>query len=446
MPTSKKNTVVAILYVAAALFHIHAQNAAYTGGDPVTAANTIHWANEEIYSTLTLDVTAAGIVLPDGRESVYQIMRRHLPECTAPAVFSIPIDSSTTLGEAISGGDVSLSEIHRIIDAGKRTTPWFSLDLKTATMTNTLSLSKLRGVFVKHHAVYDPKKPLDSVPTRTYSGIIIDARGRLPVHGEFTSEKLKPAMFPKIRSAQMKLVYERNMVRPEIAADTGIVSYATSLEQENCVAGAGHDPLYIKAIGVYGISRTDPVISERDYLRIFCDDGNLDLLKEGKVVVLCDEDAITTSEFPQPPDDGFYFARREIERRLDRDGIEGVQIAERENGVTLTIYGIRFVADSAEILPEEQARIYEIARALASTDPKTRFIIEGHTASVGRPAGELQLSIERAQAIAAWLVTAGIDNSRIETEGYGGTRPVAPNDTEENRAQNRRVEITAVFE
>lgn len=438
-----KKTVAVILYIATAILAINARD---NNIPLVSAVNVVNWEAEEIESTITLDVESAGIILPDGRKSVYQIMRRKLPEMISPVIFSIPVDSSTTLGEAVNSGEISLSEIHKIIDAGKRTSPWFSQDLKTSTMANTISLSKLREIFVKHQTAYTPKKPLDSIPTRTYSGIIIDARGKLPVHGEFTEEKLTPSMFPKVRTTQMKTVYERNMVYPETASNTGIVSYAVSPEHENCINGAGNDPLYIKAVGIYGISRTDPVISERDYLRIFCDNGNLDLLKRGRVVILCDEDVIKTSGVPQVKNENYYFVRREIERFLEEKGVEGVEVAGNKNGVTLTIYGIRFVADSAEILPEEQDRIYEIARALASTDEGTRFIIEGHTASVGRPAGELQLSIERADAIAGRLITAGIDSSRIETAGYGGTRPIAPNNNEENMARNRRVEITAIFD
>lgn len=442
MTKTIKNAAAVILYIAAVIFSAKAQN----NGEIISAENVINWGKEEIYSTVTLDVESSGIILPDGRESVYQIMRRKLPELISPVIFSIHVDSSKTLGEAVSSGEVSLSEIHKIIDDGKRTTPWFSQDLKTSTMVNTMSLSKLREIFVKHRTAYNPKKPLDSIPTRTYSGIIIDARGKLPVHGEFTEEKLVPAMFPKIRTTQMKTVYERNMVYPETAAKTGIVSYALTPAQNNCISTAGDDPLYIKAAGVYGISRTDPVISERDYLRIFCDAGNLELLRQGRVVILCDEDVIETSGVPKIENENYYFVRRDIERFLEDHGVEGVGVAENKNGITLTIYGIRFIADSAEILPEEYDRIHEIAAALASTEEGTRFIIEGHTASVGRPRGELQLSFERAEAIAGRLIAAGIDGSRIETTGYGGTRPVAPNDTEENKARNRRVEITAVFD
>ena len=125
--------------------------------------------------------------------------------------------------------------------------------------------------------------------------------------------------------------------------------------------------------------------------------------------------------------------------------MDGVGFSDRRQGITLTIYGIRFVADSPQILPEEENRIRQIASALASAAADTRFLVEGHTASVGRPAGERTLSHQRAEEIARRLEEAGIARERITTDGYGGTRPVAGNGTEEGRAQNRRVEITVLL-
>ena len=67
--------------------------------------------------------------------------------------------------------------------------------------------------------------------------------------------------------------------------------------------------------------------------------------------------------------------------------------------------------------------------------------IEGHTASVGKPAGEMNLSIERAQEIIRQLTGRGLDEKLFSYKGFGGTVPVGSNETEEGRAMNRRVEI-----
>lgn len=68
--------------------------------------------------------------------------------------------------------------------------------------------------------------------------------------------------------------------------------------------------------------------------------------------------------------------------------------------------------------------------------------IAGYTDSEGHPERQQPLSERRAQAVANFLVDQGVDPARIKTVGYGDTRPIAPNDTPENRAKNRRIEFT----
>ena len=72
--------------------------------------------------------------------------------------------------------------------------------------------------------------------------------------------------------------------------------------------------------------------------------------------------------------------------------------------------------------------------------PSVRIRTAGHTDNVGNPARNLALSEERAEAVRAHLVAHGIDAGRVEAAGYGDEQPVASNDTEEGRTQNRRIE------
>jgi outer membrane protein OmpA-like peptidoglycan-associated protein len=71
-------------------------------------------------------------------------------------------------------------------------------------------------------------------------------------------------------------------------------------------------------------------------------------------------------------------------------------------------------------------------------------MIEGHTADVNKPNGQMKLSIERAQEIIRELTANGLDKNLFTYRGYGGTKPVASNETAEGRALNRRVEITVM--
>jgi len=110
-------------------------------------------------------------------------------------------------------------------------------------------------------------------------------------------------------------------------------------------------------------------------------------------------------------------------------------------GIRLSIRDIKFAPDSAQILSGESKRLDEIAEVLKMA-PNAQFLVEGHTASVGKPAGEQKLSEQRAYKIAEELKARGVKAGAFICRGFGGTKPVASNETNEGRAQNRRVEIT----
>ncbi len=127
--------------------------------------------------------------------------------------------------------------------------------------------------------------------------------------------------------------------------------------------------------------------------------------------------------------------------RLAAEPITDVEVVEQEEGVTLQISSLRFVADQATFLPGEGARLAEIARLLRSVDAPSILVV-GHTADVGNPKGQQRLSEDRALAVVEVLKSNGIPPDLLIYEGRGATEPVASNATEEGRARNRRVEIT----
>ncbi|MDR5905944.1 OmpA family protein [Franzmannia qiaohouensis] len=101
---------------------------------------------------------------------------------------------------------------------------------------------------------------------------------------------------------------------------------------------------------------------------------------------------------------------------------------------------VTFAFDSSELRPEASMTLDEVAHRLRE-NPELRVNIDGHTDSVGNPQYNEGLSQRRADSVRAYLVSQGIDENRMRTRGFGEARPVASNDTDEGRAQNRRVEI-----
>jgi len=142
----------------------------------------------------------------------------------------------------------------------------------------------------------------------------------------------------------------------------------------------------------------------------------------------------------EPPDTGIFASPPPA---VNTEGLQdpAIDIAPVPGGIRLTIRNILFAADSAEFLPAERPRLDLLAEALKQIPDRT-FLVEGHTAATGQPAGEMELSVERAERMVAELVKRGISADRFIYKGWGGTMPVGDNATNEGRSANRRVEIT----
>jgi len=106
----------------------------------------------------------------------------------------------------------------------------------------------------------------------------------------------------------------------------------------------------------------------------------------------------------------------------------------------LAVYGIHFETGKAEILPDSEATLQEIVK-LMQQDLALKLRVEGHTDNQGNAAANQSLSERRAQAVVAWLTGHDIAASRLTAKGFGQSKPVADNSTEEGRAKNRRVEL-----
>jgi OOP family OmpA-OmpF porin len=110
---------------------------------------------------------------------------------------------------------------------------------------------------------------------------------------------------------------------------------------------------------------------------------------------------------------------------------------------TGTLQGITFQTGSAKILASSNATLNKVA-AVMTEFPNVRFEIQGHTDDQGEEANNLTLSQERADAVAAYLTSKGIDAARLTPKGYGESQPKADNSTKKGKAENRRVDFVLV--
>jgi outer membrane protein OmpA-like peptidoglycan-associated protein len=102
--------------------------------------------------------------------------------------------------------------------------------------------------------------------------------------------------------------------------------------------------------------------------------------------------------------------------------------------------GVNFDTGRATIRPESFARL-DIVAEFMRHKKSAKVQISGHTDNVGKPKDNKALSARRADACRNYLMQKDVDGSRITAVGYGDERPIGPNDTEENRQKNRRIEV-----
>lgn len=110
-----------------------------------------------------------------------------------------------------------------------------------------------------------------------------------------------------------------------------------------------------------------------------------------------------------------------------------------EVGEVIRLDNILFETGKSELLNGSHVELNRLAELL-NDNPTMEIRISGHTDSKGRPEKNMQLSEQRARAVYEYLMSKGVKN-RVEFKGYGSTKPIAPNDTESGRRQNRRVEF-----
>ncbi|MFN3512357.1 MAG: OmpA family protein [Phenylobacterium sp.] len=105
---------------------------------------------------------------------------------------------------------------------------------------------------------------------------------------------------------------------------------------------------------------------------------------------------------------------------------------------------VKFPLDKAALSPEAEARLAEFAERLKSENRNVYLEIQGHTDATGPTTYNEQLGAKRAEAVRRYLNRQGVALNRMATISYGEDAPVAPNDSRDGRAQNRRVVVVVL--
>jgi len=187
----------------------------------------------------------------------------------------------------------------------------------------------------------------------------------------------------------------------------------------------------------------DAIAAERDTVK-----ADRDAVKADRDKVAAEKYAIASERDAVKADRDKVSADREAIKK-ERDDLAGMlkgalssvaETTETARGVIVSLSGILFDVGKATLKPASQLTVAKLAGILM-VFPKMNLSIEGYTDSTGSNDLNMRLSMERARSVYEFLMGQGFSSSRMRYQGFGPDNPVAPNDTETNRAKNRRVEV-----
>lgn len=143
------------------------------------------------------------------------------------------------------------------------------------------------------------------------------------------------------------------------------------------------------------------------------------------------------------PPSGYSFKNFTLDLRTQTENNIDIEVIELKQGASLELNNIVFETGSAFLLPEAHAELERLLELLRN-NPDLKVEISAHTDNVGSASYNLVLSNQRAASVVAYLVDNGIDPNKLISKGYGLTKPLVPNTSDENRQKNRRVEFAVI--
>jgi outer membrane protein OmpA-like peptidoglycan-associated protein len=132
-----------------------------------------------------------------------------------------------------------------------------------------------------------------------------------------------------------------------------------------------------------------------------------------------------------------------IKKTADSTYIINIPLQPVEINASIVLNNIFFDINKFELKPESRSELDKVV-ALMNDNPGTKILISGHTDNIGKASDNLVLSNNRAKAVVSYLISKGVTPSRLQSKGFGATKPIADNQTESGRATNRRTELTVI--
>lgn len=294
-----------LLAFVAALLPTAALAQAVDGGAPSDADNptpaptytsSVDWQKGFVSIDAKIDLTGFPQVLPSARSQGQQIIAQSAPQMIERTLFPIAVDSFDTVGSLARAEPATMTALMGIVTPQDLRSSVLTPDQKSLVVHYRIPLfPDLGSIFVHETRANPPLPPLGFVPTTPFSGIVIYARGELPVHGEDRHARLVPCLFPRIWDEKMELVASAQSMEPQILRSRGVAAYSDSTSLGPYTARIGSVPFRTVAVGIFGKNDTDVIISNQAARELLASPENIKLITEGRILIIADLPPVTVA-------------------------------------------------------------------------------------------------------------------------------------------------------
>jgi len=250
----------------------------------------IDWKNQLLEINVSTYINDSRKPLPSIKISIETELKQKLPYILLNGIETITIDSRTSGEDYIRMHPDIITSIFDLSPHLIKIHSIFSNNLKTLNIKYSLEIYPfISKLFIAHIRTSKLSPILDFIPSADFTGIVIYVDKKLPMYGKQNLGSFTPSLFPKIYDEKLNLVMDDLMVSPDSINTSGTVGYQT-LSDPLDLARIGLNPLELKARGIFGINNTDLLISERDAVKILSRQNNLNLIKQGKILIIFNND------------------------------------------------------------------------------------------------------------------------------------------------------------
>ncbi len=261
--------------------------------EDLTRRPSILWGQEPVLMLeVEKEVSAEERISPGARFQAENRIEEALPALYIEAVEGIPVDSYDTVGQRLQADDLLFRRVSELArSAGREVSASFSEDMHRVIVQYRFPFYGSEGLivpFIQHERAFPIPRILGFTPSRSFTGLVIYARGELPSHGKSVSERVHPALLPRLFDADMNPVLSPEMCDPKFLVRWGVAAYAYSDDETLFRERVGDLPLRTMARGVFGRNATDLLLPEEAARQLLSREANRQLLREGRILIILD--------------------------------------------------------------------------------------------------------------------------------------------------------------